>query len=85
MEKIKGKSLYEIANTYGIQIKNEGFDYKSNSILLKNTMSPNMFRNDDLREFLESINEVTILNIETIKKIRVHNNFTVDKNTTYIN
>jgi hypothetical protein len=48
-------------------------------------MSPYMFRNDDLREFLEIVNEAMVLNIETIKNIRIHNNFTVDKNTKYIN
>jgi hypothetical protein len=78
-------SLYDISNTQGSQIKNQGFDYKSNTILLKKTMSPNMFRNDELAGFLEKLNEIMLVNIESVKNVRIHNNFTVSKNTKYIN
>jgi hypothetical protein len=85
MRKIRNKSLYDISKELGTSRKNEGFNYQDDFFLLGKTMSPYMFRNDDLREFLEIVNEAMVLNIETIKNIRIHNNFTVDKNTKYIN
>lgn len=79
------KSLYSKADKFGEQKINSGFDYKSNSILLESTVSPYLLRNDILHEFINYLNEMVVNNIESVKRIRIHNNFTVDKDTTYIN
>jgi hypothetical protein len=77
---MKIKSYYEISNHFGEKINNDVYDYSSGINLLKNTMSPYMFNNKNLSDFLQYINDILVNNIETVKKIRIHNNFTVSKN-----
>lgn len=79
------KSLYDISKQLGTQRLNDGFDYTQENFILQKTLSPYLFRNDELGGFLNKLNEVVIQNIESIKRIRIHNNYTVDKNTKYIN
>ena len=79
------KNLYSKAFEINEDIKNRGYDYISGGVMLRKTCSPYIFQNDVLNEFLDNISLMLANNTESVKKIRIHNNFAVDKNTTYIN
>ena len=79
------KSLYDKALELNEQRLNTGLDYKANGLILRSTLSPYMYLNSNLSSFMDDINDVCVQNIENIKRIRIHNNFTVGKDTTYIN
>ena len=78
------KSLYDKTGELGLSRKNEGFNYSFEDFLLKKTLSPALFRNSDMEGFLSFINDIFVNNIDSVKDIRIHNNFTINKNTKYI-
>ncbi len=78
------KSLYKQAFTINEDINEPGYDYQSTNIFRK-TMSPHMFQNTILIEFLNDISKIMVNNIESVKSIRIHNNFATDKDNTNIN
>ena len=82
---MKPNSLYDISNMHNTDLKNTGFDYKSEPIILKKTLSPYLYNNEVLWEFLDLIDSIVVNNIESIKHIRIHNNFTTDKDNKTIN
>lgn len=79
------KNLYNKAFLINTDIKNTSFDYITDGALLRKTCSPYIFQNEILSGFLDLISLMMANNVEAVKKIRIHNNFAVDKETTYIN
>jgi len=77
------ESLYKISETYGEELKNTGFNYKD--VLLKKTSSNYIYRNTNLAGFLKYVNDIMVEYLESVKKIRVFRNFTVDKDYRKIN
>ena len=71
------ESLYNYVNSYGEVLQNEPYNYKEN--LMKKTLSNYMFRNTTLADFIGYINDIMYTMIESIKKIRLHDNFAVSK------
>ena len=71
-------SLYRATREEGWVLKNTGFDYADN--LLRNTMSPYMFRNRRLRAFLEIyLNPIMVFYISRVKYLRIYFNYAVPK------
>jgi hypothetical protein len=56
-----------------------GFDYKSSGMLNK-FLSPTMFGNPRLKEFLNRIDSIFINITDSVKTIQFFFNYTVDKN-----
>lgn len=77
------QSLYKRSLTINEDVKNTSFDYKYS--LLKKTNSPYLFQNNILATFLDGVSEIMNNNIEAVKRIRIHNNITVNKDETKIN
>ena len=78
------KNLYKLATLQKTSI-NQGFDYKSSPILLRKSLSPNMFENSNLAGFLDTIDSIIVNNIESVKRIRIFNNYSLDKDDKKIN
>jgi hypothetical protein len=76
------KSLYDITFTAGEENQNEYYDYSNN--LLRKSLSSYMFRNSKLSEFLEYLQDILVLYINSIKLLRVYKNYNVDKEYTKI-
>lgn len=76
-------SLYKITESYGEDIKHTGFDYSN--VLLKKVSSNYIFKNKNLNDFLVYINDILVEYIESVKKLRVFRNYTVDKDYRKIN
>ena len=79
------KDLYTMSNLINQSILNTGFDYKTEPIIMKKCISPNLLNNENLSGFLNYIDTIVVNNLEAIKKVRIFNNFTVNKNMYYIN
>lgn len=79
------KNLYDQSYEQGADLKNLGFDYHEEDILLKKTMMPRLFENETVAGFLRYINNVMVNNIDSVKIIRNFFNYTVKKNDTKIN
>ena len=76
-------SLYDVSNTFNQNILNTGFNYSST--LLRKSLSAYLFQNENLSNFLSYVNDIMVNNTDSIKKVRIHNNYTVKSNTKYIN
>jgi hypothetical protein len=74
------KNIYENSLKFGEKRKNTGFDYHQENILLKKTMMPRMFLNENVTGFLTRINNIMVNNIDAVKVIRNFFNYTVPKN-----
>jgi len=74
------KNLYENSLKFGENRKNLGFNYHEKDILLKKTMMPRMFQNENVAGFLTRINNIMVNNIDSVKIIRNFFNYTVKKN-----
>jgi hypothetical protein len=72
------KSVYDYTYTKGEDLKHRGFDYKDK--LFNKSLSSHMYKNDNVIGFLSFLDSIFYEYIESVKKIRVFNNFTVDKN-----
>ena len=79
------KNLYQKLYEEGANLKNLGFDYHEEDIVLKKTMMPRLFENETTAGFLRYINNVMVNNIDSVKIIRNFFNYTVKKNDTKIN
>ena len=77
------QSLYDISETQGESLLNQGFDYST--VLMEKTISNYLFRNENITGFLTYINDIMYNLIESVKIVRVFQNFTVDKNYKKIN
>ena len=74
------KNIYETSLKFGENRKNLGFNYHEEDILLKKTMMPRMFLNQNVAGFLTRINNIMVNNIDAVKVIRNFFNYTVPKN-----
>jgi len=72
--------MYESSN----QLTNTGFDYRSESLLNK-FLSNRMYGNPVMDGFLQKIDPYFSEMIDSVKKIQLYNNFTIDKNDGSIN
>jgi len=79
------KNLYKKSLEDKVNRKNLGFDYHQEDIILKKTMMPRMFLNENVKGFLSYVNNVMVNNIDAVKIIRNFFNYTVDKNDTNVN
>lgn len=73
------KELYSKSLKINEIIINKSYDY-SNGNLLRNSLSSKLYENKILADFLDGISDIMEINVDSIKKIRVHNNISVDKN-----
>jgi FMN phosphatase YigB (HAD superfamily) len=78
-----GVSLYAVQETLRDDLKWKGYDYKQT--LISNSVSPYLLRNLRMSNFLKYLNDIAVEYVETVKKIRVYYNFTVDKDYRNIN
>jgi hypothetical protein len=79
------KNLYDQSYKYGENRKNLGFDYREKDVLVKKTMMPRLFLNDNVKNFLSYVNDVMVNNIDSVKIIRNFFNYTVKKDDININ
>lgn len=79
------KNLYSKAYEYGENRKNLGFNYRKKDVVVKKTMMPRLFLNDNVKNFLSYVNDVMVNNIDSVKVIRNFFNFTVKKDDININ
>jgi hypothetical protein len=71
-------SLYRATYEEGWVLKNTGFDYTKN--LLNNTMSKYMFKNPQIKIFLEDyLTPIMVFYINKVKYVRIFYNFAVPK------
>tara|TARA_Y100000385_G_C13001031_1_gene597236 strand:+ start:127 stop:381 length:255 start_codon:yes stop_codon:yes gene_type:complete len=73
-------NLYTKQFEYGNKLKNLGFDYHEEDILLKKTMMPRLFLNENVKGFLSYVNNVMVNNIDAVKILQNFINYTVKKN-----
>jgi len=66
------------------QRKNLGFDYEENGILSK-FVSPALYGNPRMAEFLRRIDPLFLEILKAVKKIQYYYNYTIDKNDTRYN
>lgn len=78
-----GVSLYNATNSVRDNLKWQGYDYRNT--LMSNSVSPYLLRNLKVSNFIKYLNDICVEYIETVKKIRVFYNFTVDKDYRNIN
>lgn len=82
-ENNNGISFYSIQDSLRNNLKQQGYNYRET--LISNSVSPYLLRNLKISNFLKYLNDICLEYVETVKKIRVYYNFTVDKDTRYIN
>lgn len=73
----KLRKLYSVAKRSKDSRKNLSYDYKDN--IMKNSVSPHIYRNDVMRDFLDFINDYVYNKIKTVRSLKLFKNFTVDK------
>lgn len=73
----KRESLYKIADTHGEERKNIGFDFSGQ--VMKRTLSDHLFRKETLSNYLMFIDDFFTNLINAVKRIRISNVFSVDK------
>ena len=79
------KDLYEKRYEFGEKRLNKGFNYHEEDIVVKKTMMPRLFSNEQVKGFLTYVNNVMVNNIDAVKIIRTFFNYTVKKNDPNIN
>lgn len=80
--KYKKKSLYKIARTFGETRLNTGFDYTDS--IMKKTLSPYIYRNTNMFNFITYLNDYIVNLINGIKKFKIRRVYTVNKDYEYI-
>jgi FMN phosphatase YigB (HAD superfamily) len=78
-----GVSLYDVQDSLRDDLKWLGYDYKNT--LISNSVSPYLLRNLKMSNFLKYLNDIAVEYVETVKKVRVYYNFTVNKEYRNIN
>lgn len=73
----KLKKLYTIAKRSKDQRKGLGYNYQDK--IMRNSLSPHLYRNEVMRDFLDFINDYLYNKIQAVRKLRFFKNFTVDK------
>jgi len=73
-------NLYEKQLLEGRNLKNLGFNYHEENVLVKKTMMPRLFLNENVKGFLTYVNNVMVNNIDAVKILKNFINFTVKKN-----
>lgn len=77
-------SLYKATYEEGWELKNLGNDYSQN--LLRNSLSTYLFKNPNLRTFLENyLTPIMTFYINRVKYLRIYFNFAVPKDYDKIN
>ena len=74
--------LYDVSKHFG-EIINPDYDYSK--VLMKKTTSSYLFKNKNLSGFLEYINNLLVNCIESVKFLRVYDNYNVEKDHKGIN
>ena len=64
--------------------KNLGYDYEENGLLNK-FVSPSLYGNPRMAEFLKRIDPLFLEILKSVKKIQYFYNYTIDKNDTRYN
>jgi hypothetical protein len=78
------ESPYKTAYEEGWELKNTGFDYSES--LLEKTLSPYMFGNERLANFIIGhLNGIMVFFINKVKFLRIYYNFAVPKDYQKIN
>ena len=78
-----GVSLYAVQDNLRDSLLWTGYDYKNT--LISNSVSPYLLRNLKVSNFIKYLNDIAVEYVETVKKVRVYYNFTVDKDYRNIN
>ena len=73
-------NLYTKQYDYGKNLKNLGFNYHEEDVLVKKTMMPRLFLNENVKGFLSYVNNVMVNNVDAVKVLKNFINFTVKKN-----
>lgn len=55
-----------------------GFDYKSDGILLKKTLSPALYQNQKISGFLDELSKILVHMIEHVKNIKKSYMYAID-------
>ena len=76
----KQTNLYTKQYDFGKNLKNLGFDYHEEDVLLKKTVMPRLFANPRVAGFLRYVNNVMVNNIDSVKILKNFINYTVKKN-----
>ncbi len=77
-------SRFKAAYEEGWELKGLGYDYSKT--LMNRTLSNYMFRNQNLKEFLENhLTPIMVKYINSVKFLRIYNNFAVPKDYDKIN
>jgi hypothetical protein len=69
--------MYILRNKHNKYINNMGYNYSEN--LLKNTLSPVLYKNDKTSEFINKLNDLMVTLIDSVQPVRNIFNFTVSK------
>lgn len=70
------KFLYSFKNSEN-NIKS--YDYKKTGKVFKKTLSPALYKNQTIANFLDKISELMVTLIENVKRINLHYTYSVDK------
>jgi hypothetical protein len=73
----KLRKLYTVAKRSKDNRKNLAYDYKDK--IMKNSVSPHIYRNDVMRDFLDFINDYVYNKIQSVRRLKLFKAFTVDK------
>ena len=82
---VPADGLYRTRTQKGTNKKNLGFDYHAEDIIVKKTMMPRLFLNENVKGFLSHINDIFVNSIDSVKIIRTFFNYTVKKDDTSVN
>ena len=63
-------NLYSKQLEYGRDLKNLGFNYHEEDVLVKKTMMPRLFLNENVKGFLSYVNNVMVNNIDAVKILK---------------
>jgi hypothetical protein len=69
--------LYALRNKHNKYIKEMGYDYSNN--LLKNTLSPVLYRNNKTAGFLQKLNDMVVTLYDSVLPVRNIFSFTQNK------
>tara|TARA_B110000902_G_scaffold38398_1_gene40824 strand:+ start:6751 stop:7020 length:270 start_codon:yes stop_codon:yes gene_type:complete len=76
--KSRRKNLYEARKTAFDDRKNLGNDYRSN--MLKNSISPHIWRNSRMSDFIRFSQEVLADLVDAVNHLKIHKSYTMKKN-----
>jgi hypothetical protein len=76
-------------NKFSYSFKNspnniKSYDYKKTGEVFKKTLSPALYKNPTIANFLDKISELMVSLIENVKRINLHYTYSVSKDETDI-